>query len=349
MTLAQNLQSLIDAESAKAHSHGVILRVASTDGQVDFKGSAGAATPDTLFPIASLTKMFTATMIMQLVDEGRLHLDQTVQSVLSHMDLSQLHVVKGVKYGQKLTLRHLVHQTSGLADYYESDLAADLKAGRDQSYDLHDVLRMTNALPPQAAPAHDRSYYSDTNYQLLGAVIEAATGETYDQALQNRICAPLGLENTRVLQGTDMGLPVYHKDKRLNVPQILTSMGPDGGIMSTLDEMLIFMRAFMQGQLFTPDSAALMRQWNRLFFPLHYGYGLMRVKLPRWMTLLRATPELIGHLGASGAFAFYAPEADIYLIGTFNQTDAPRRPIGVMLRVLGLVAKHRAVNIKGQR
>lgn len=350
MTFAQNLQNLIDTECAKAHSHGMILRVLSGDGQVDFKGSAGAATPDTQFPIASLTKMFTATMILQLVHEGRLHLDQTVQSVLSDVDLSQLHVVKGVDYGPRLTLRQLVHQTSGLADYYESDLAIALKAGKDQSYDLHDVLRMTKALPPQAPPDSGKSYYSDTNYQLLGAVIEATTGESYDQALQHRICAPLGLGNTQVLQGADMGLPVYHKDRRLNVPQILTGMGPDGGIISNLDEMLIFLRAFMRGQLFAPENAtqiaAQMRQWNRLFFPLHYGYGLMRVKLPRWMTPLRAAPELIGHLGASGAFAFYAPEPDIYLIGTFNQTDAPRRPIGFMLRVLGLVAKHRAMSGK---
>ena len=202
------------------------------------------------------------------------------------------------------------------------------------------IKRMTQALPPQAAPDSGKSYYSDTNYQLLGAVIEIATGQTYDQALKSRICKPLGLTQTGVLQGNDLGLPVYHKDKRLNVPQTLTSMTSDGGIISTLDEMLIFLRAFMDGHLFNPENAAQMRQWNRLFFPLQYGYGLMRVKLPRWMTLFRATPELIGHSGSSGSFAFYAPEPDIYLIGTFNQTDAPRRPVGFMLRVLNLVAKH---------
>jgi CubicO group peptidase (beta-lactamase class C family) len=115
-------------------------------------------------------------------------------------------------------------------------------------------------------------------------------------------------------------------------------MSADGGIISTLDEMLIFLRAFMSGQLFQPDNAGQMRQWNRLFFPLQYGYGLMRIKLPRWMALFRATPELIGHSGASGSFAYYAPGPDIFLIGTFNQTDAPRRPIGFMLQVLRLVA-----------
>jgi D-alanyl-D-alanine carboxypeptidase len=268
MTFSQEIQALVDAESAKANTHGLVLRVSSGDGRVEFKGSAGDVAPDTRFPIASITKMFTAALVMQLVDEGRINLDQTAQSILTDVDLSGLHVVKGVDHGPALTIRHLLHQTSGLADYYESDLAADLKAGKDHSYDLHDVLRMTRALPPQAAPDSGKSYYSDTNYQLLGAVIETATGQTYDQVLQNRICEPLGLAQTGVLQGGDIGLPVYHQDKRLDVPQILTSMTSDGGIISTLDEMLIFLRAFMDGHLFKPENAGRMRQWNRLFFPL---------------------------------------------------------------------------------
>ncbi len=340
MTVSNNLQALINAECAKANTHAVILRVLSGNGLVDFKGSAGAAGPDTRFPIASISKMFTATLIMQLVDQGRIDLDQTAQHILPDLDLTGLHVVNGVDHSPKLTVRHLLHQTSGLADYYESDLAHDLKQGKDRSYDLREVLEMTRALPPQAPPDSGKSYYSDTNYQLLGAVIEAATGETYDKALQNRICAPLGLTQTAVLQGTDVGIPVYHKTKCLNVPQILRSMSSDGGIISTLDEMLIFLQAFMQNRLFDPKNAAQMQQWNRLFFPLQYGYGLMRVKLPLWMTLFRATPELIGHSGASGAFAYYAPKPDVFVIGTFNQTDAPRRPIGFMLRVMNLVAKH---------
>lgn len=341
MTLNERLQSLIDVECAKANTHAILLRVQSGDGQVNFTGAAGAATPDTRFPIASITKMFTAALILQLVDEGKIDLDQTVQSILTDVNLSGLHVVRGMDHGPALTVRHLLHQTSGLADYYESDLALELKQGRDRSYGLSDVLQMTKALPPQAAPDSGKSYYSDTNYQLLGAVIEAATGQTFDAALQSRLCTPLGLQQTGVLCGSDMGLPVYHTDKRLDVSQTLTSMSSDGGIISTLEEMLIFLRAFMAGQLFKSENTAQMRQWNRLFFPLQYGYGLMRVKLPRWMTLFRSTPELIGHSGASGTFAFHAPEPDIYIIGTFNQTDAPRRPISFMLRVLTLVAKHR--------
>lgn len=314
--------------------------MASSDGKVDFKGSAGTATPDTRFPIASITKMFTVALIVQLVEEGRIALDQTVQSILTDVDLTGLHVVKGVDHGPSLTVRHLLHQTSGLADYYVSDLAADLKRGKDRSYGLDEVLQMSKVLPPQAAPESGRSYYSDTNYQLLGAVIEATTGQSYDQAIQDRICKPLGLVNTGVLVGCNVGMPIYYKENELDVHKILTSMTSDGGIISTLDEMLAFLRAFMEDHLFCSESAVRMRQWNKLFFPLQYGYGLMRIKLPRWMTPFRAMPELIGHSGASGSFAFYAPEPDVYWIGTFNQTDAPRRPIGFMFQVLKNVGQY---------
>jgi CubicO group peptidase (beta-lactamase class C family) len=229
MSLDRTLLALIEKECSKAHTHGVILCVQSGDGQVEFKGNAGDATPDTRFPIASIAKMFTATLIMQLVEGGQIKLDQSVQSILPDVNLSGLHVVKGVDYSPTLTVRHLLHQTSGLADYYESDLAADLKAGRDRSYGLEDVLQMTRALPPQAAPDSGRSYYSDTNFQLLGAVIERVIGQSYDEVLKTQICAPLGLTQTGVLDGTDVGLPVFHKDRMLKIPQILTSMGPDGG------------------------------------------------------------------------------------------------------------------------
>lgn len=344
MTLTEDLQNLIDGECAKARTHSVILRVQSGDGGVDFRSSAGAATPDTCFLIASISKMFTATLIMQLADSGEIALDQSVQSILHDIDLAGLHVVKGVDYGPTLTVRQLLHQTSGLADYFESDLVADLKQNIDCSYGLMDVLRMTKALPPQAAPDSGRSWYSDTNYQLLGAVIKAVTGQSFDLAVQTRICVPLGLRNTSNFESRDQIVALFNKDQPLSIPQALASMGPDGGIVSTLDDMLAFLRAFVSNRLFASENVTQMQQWNRLFFPLHYGYGLMRIKLPRWMTLFHATPELIGHSGASGSFAFYAPEPDIYLIGSFNQLDAPRRPVGFMMRVLRLIEKHSAAS-----
>jgi len=347
MTIDTALQDLLDTTLAKSRAHGLLLKVQSGDGGIDFRGSAGAATPDIRFPIASISKTYTAAMILQLVDEGQLALDQTAQSALPDVDLSALHVVKGVDHWPNLTIRQLLFQTSGLPDYYEGGVAKDLIRGNDYAYGLPQVLDWARAGTSQTAPDSGKAYYSDTNFQLLGAVVEAATGLSFGDALHARICVPLGLRRTALFDpardGNGQTLPVYHKALRLEIPQILSSMGPDGGIVSDADDLMTFLRAFMGGRLFRPENLPAVRQWRRLYFPLHYGGGLMRFKLPGWMTLWRPAPELIGHSGASGSFAYHALGPDIFLVGTFNQTDAPKRPFGFMLDVLKTIDSHGAV------
>lgn len=339
--LKTRLQDLVEAERRRSRAHGLILHLCSGDGRIDIRAAAGTARPDTRVPIASISKMFTAALIVQLCDEGTLGLDQTVQSALPGLDLSDLHVVKGIDHGPRLTIRQLLFQTSGLADYDEGGVARDLIRSKDYAYALSDVLAWARAGRPLGAPDSGGARYSDTNFQLLGAVIEAATGQPYGTALQERICKPLGLGRTAlfdpVRDGDGATLPVYHHDLRLEIPGILSSMGPDGGIVSDTRDLLSFLRAFMGGRLFRPETADRLQHWRRLRFPLQYGGGLMRFRLPRWMTLRQPSPELIGHSGASATFAYHAPERDMYLVGTLNQTDAPKRPFAFMLRVLKAV------------
>jgi CubicO group peptidase (beta-lactamase class C family) len=342
--LHSTLQRMVDTEQARGTVHGLVLRVQSGDGRLDFRGAAGAADAGNRFPIASVSKMFTAALIVQLCDEGALDLDQRVQSALPEIDLTGLHVVKGIDHGPHLTVRHLLFQTSGLADYYEGGVARDLIRSKDYTYRLTDVLDWAKVLPPQAAPDSGRAHYSDTNFQLLGAVIEAACGMSYGDAVQERICAPLGLTRTTLFDAARDGdgrtLPVWHKDKHLVIPGILSSMGPDGGIVSDTGDLMTFLRAFTEGRLFHPENKGALHQWRKMHFPMQYGGGLMRFRLRGWMTLWRPSSELIGHSGASGSFAYHAPEPDVFLVGTFNQTDAPKRPFGFMLRVLKAIETH---------
>ncbi|SNT76865.1 serine hydrolase domain-containing protein [Paracoccus seriniphilus] len=342
--LDATLQRLVEREQARGKVHGLLLHVRSADGRLNFKGAAGAADPDIRFPIASISKMFTAALIVQLCDEGALDLDQRVQSALPGVDLGGLHVVKGVDHGPHLTIRQLLFQTSGLADYYEGGVGRDLIRSKDYAYDLSDVLAWARAGRPFAAPDSGRAHYSDTNFQLLDTVIEAACGMSYGEAVQQRICKTLGLTRTALYDAARDGdgrtLPVWHKDKRLAIPGLLSSMGPDGGIVSDTGDLMTFLRAFTEGRLFRPENTSALHQWRKMQFPLQYGGGLMRFRLPGWMTLWWRSPELIGHSGASGSFAYHAPEPDVFLVGTFNQTDAPKRPFSFMLQVLKAIETH---------
>ena len=190
--------------------------------------------------------------------------------------------------------------------------------------------------------------YSDTNYQLLGAIIERVTGDSLHTNFESRIFHPFGMKNTWLYdhmkhsssvdnsQSKKQPMLFYNKDVEVNIPKAITSFGADGGVVSTLDDMLVFLRAYFDGKLFDKKhQERIQSQWNIVFFPVQYGYGLMRFKLPKWMTLYCFdSPELIGHSGANSSFAFYATAEDLFLVGTFNQIDQESRPFQFMLNVI---------------
>ena len=341
--LDQALQGLLAKWQGRSGAPAILTHVRSGDGRIDVRGAAGAA-PDTRFPIASVTKMFTAALIQQLCDEGRIALDDRIAAHLPDVDLAGLHRVKGVDQTPRLTVRHLLFQTSGLADYFEGGIADDLLAGRDRDYDLADVLAMARARRPMAPVGTTRAHYSDTNFQLLGAIIESVTGQSYDAAVKARICAPLGLTKTALydpVRDTDT-LPVCADGRPIAVGKALASMKADGGIVSDTDELLTFLMAFLRGELFDPAALPILQDWRPLSFPRSYGGGLMRFRLPGWLTLWRPTPTLVGHSGASGTFAYHAQEQDLYVAGTFNQMGETRRPFQFMQEAVQAIAAEAA-------
>jgi len=192
-------------------------------------------------------------------------------------------------------------------------------------------------MKPRFKPgAKGKAFYSDTNYQLLGRVIEIITGKRIGAVLKEFIFEPLQLRNTYLYDDSNDTTPVslYYKTDPLCIPLAMTSFGPDGGIVSTARESMTFLRAFFGGQLFPKEYISELTIWNRIFFPLQYGIGVARFKLPRIFSPFKPIPELIGHSGLSGAFAYYCPEKDLYLTGTVNQIAKPGLSFRLMIKLL---------------
>lgn len=340
-TINDQLQQLIDKEYKKPAIHSILLSVQSGDGKINFQGTAGEASPESQYFIASITKMYTATVIMQLVDEGKLDLNDPIQKHLSHLSLDGIHIHKGVDYSHQLKVYQLVHQTSGLSDYFDGGLAEDFKQNRDRLYSVEDVLDMARNATPFAAPDSGKSHYSDTNYQLLGAIIEVITGQSLDDTFRARIFDRLDMADTYLFDHNTPPsvepLPFYNGDKRLSLPLALTSERGTGGAVSTMADTLRFLQAYFAGELFNKAHFERMMQWNAMLFPMHYGYGIWRFKLPRWTNMFRQTPEFIGHAGVNGAMAFYNPENDLYVVGTLNQMDNPGRQFRFMPKITTIV------------
>lgn len=346
--LRHEIDRLVERAVRARHVHSLVLAVRSDDGQIDIGSAAGGAEPGDSYFVASIAKMFTATMVMQLIDEGRLDLDARLQDHLPGVDLDGIHTHKGEDYSHRITIRHLLQHSSGLPDYFAGELQDDLAENRDRAYTLDDVLAIARANDAEFPPGDrngNRSSYCDTNYQLLSTIIENATGTTLTANLETRITEPLGLADT-YLYGPDRTagrpepLPLRHRDRQLSIPLVLASERGAGGIVSTASDQIRFLQAFHGGALFDPANLARMQQWNRIFFPLEYGYGLMRYRLPRFLTPFGALPELIGHSGVTGSFAFSAPEHGLHIAGAFNQLDKPSRPYGFMSKVAKTATDH---------
>jgi D-alanyl-D-alanine carboxypeptidase len=175
---------------------GALASVRQTDGRVK-RYTAGVADVktkqrmpvDARVRIASNTKMFTATVVLQLVGEGRIKLDEPVETYLPG-------VVRGAGGidGRKITVRQLLQQTSGLEDY-DDELFADFVNALDTYYEPYDLLKVAFAKAPKSEPG-EKFAYANTNYILAGLIAQKVTGSPVGKLITKRILEPLKLRDT---------------------------------------------------------------------------------------------------------------------------------------------------------
>jgi D-alanyl-D-alanine carboxypeptidase len=338
-----DLQRIVNRAVDNKLVFGVSVCVEKGDGSFSFSGAAGNLETGSQYFIASTTKLYTSATTLKLASQKLIRLDDPAINYLDQGLMEGLLVIKGVDYSSQITIRQLLAHTSGLPDYFQQKKASgrsllnELTSGLDQHWTFEEVITETKKMKPAFHPgAKGKALYSDTNYQLLGRIVEAVTGKPITALWEEFVFAPLGLSKTYLYQDSQDTRPasLYYKSNPLHMPLAMTSFDTDGGIVSTSAELMTFLKAFFNGQFFPVETFAQMKQWNRIFFPLEAGVGLTRFKLPRLFSPFKAMPEFIGHSGLSGTVAFYAPEKDIYLTGTVNQVDNPGRSFRLMIELL---------------
>jgi D-alanyl-D-alanine carboxypeptidase len=241
--------------------------VTARSGVRDFKSQApmpiGAH-----FHIASNTKVFVAVVTLQLVGEGKLALDDSVDKWLPGL------VTGNGNDGRRITVRNLLQHSSGLIDY-TGDLpirsAADWERERLRTYRPEELLAMSMKHEPGwlPEPGEQRFAYANINYVLAGMIIEKVTGHRWEQEVRDRIASPLKLRDTSA-PGTSPALPEPHALSyfkfELNEPWVDTThfnpslVGASGALISTTTDMNTFFRALVGGKLLPPAQLAEMQQ-----------------------------------------------------------------------------------------
>lgn len=296
---------------------GIVAEV--RDGERRWFGTAGVAdietgrkrTRDEQFHVGSLTKAFTATVVFKLVDEHRLRLDDTVEQWLPG-------IVQGNgNDGSKITVRHLLRQTSGLVNYAFDDkdmmdryVSTDYLTHRFDRWTPEELVKIGMKYPPYFAPG-TAFRYSNANYQLLGLIIERASGRGYAEELSRLILDPLGLTGT-YLPGAETTISGPHprmytklpmgdpNAKVFDVTELDSSLGwAAGGVVSTTGDLGRFFSALLGGELFSPALQAEM--WATVstegagWIPdTRYGMGTFEQNLPNGVTVFGGGGALNG-------------------------------------------------------
>ncbi|MFJ8658912.1 serine hydrolase domain-containing protein [Streptomyces sp. NPDC093795] len=281
----QALQAAVDAGVP-----GVVA--GARDGHGRWTGTAGDRKGDDRYRVGSITKTFTATVLLQLQAEGRLDLDDPVEKWLPG-------VVRGNGHdGRKITLRQLLNHTSGIysvtADpgFQEKVFGPAFLEHRYDRWTPRQLVAIAMTHEPDFAPGTDWNY-SNTNYVLAGLVIEKVTGRPYGKAVENRIIKPLKLRATSV-PGTDVTMPAPSSpawSKLSGGPEApvhdVSELSPTiayaaGEMISDSKDLQTFYRALLGGRLLPKAEQRELTTTvtsDRMGPSIRYGLGLMQVKL----------------------------------------------------------------------
>jgi D-alanyl-D-alanine carboxypeptidase len=286
---------------------GISLAVLKGNGS-GWSGTAGSIEPGRPLVIGSVMKTFVAALTLQLADEGAIGLGDPVTRYLPE-----------AKMAQGVTVAELLQHTSGIADLFTGSMSLALNTDRSHAWTRAEILKTIGG--PWFAPGKGWAY-SNTNYLLLGMLIERVTGSPLHDVLAARFTGPLGLAGTHLIG------PGEEADSGLLDPSWASAFWGSGATESTVDDLVRWGEALYGGALLRPATLARMTQFNKD----DYGFGTQRVELSKTLVgpghsgLLGTYTTLLVHLSKQDftlAVIAHQSHADLKGILSYREGSAP--------------------------
>ncbi len=275
------------------------------------------------FRVASITKTFTAEMVLILADRGKLELDNPVDEYVS-----------GVPNGDRITVRMLLNHTSGIEDEDPTGiLQKETNENPLRKWEPRELFEAYTGGKPQGEPGAGYEY-SNAGYVLLGIMIEEITGKPVQEFLEESITGPLQLEDTYFPEGPDIREPYAHGyDGTKDVTRVDPSWDfTAGGMVSTAVDLYRWAKAFAEGELLSPEMLAQQKDWVEI----PGGRGEIKTGL--------GMENLFGWLGKNGdntgwqADMYYKPEKKATFVVLMNKESTDGSDLGAVQQAFAGVA-----------
>lgn len=312
-TLSEVIEKYVKAEAEYDLFSGAVL--AARGGQIVYQGAFGYAdkknkipnTINTKFSVGSVGKTFTGVLVMQLVEQGKIKLTDTLDKYLPDFPYTEK---------SQIQIRHLLNHTSGLGNYFShKDYQSKIPVLRK----IDDALKLVYDQKPSFEPG-TRYQYSNSGMLVLGALIEKVTGMSYREYLKKQLLDPIGMNDSGIYYPED-NVPDraigYSKISDNNYAVETENEFPafsDGGLYSTVRDMLKYDMALRENRLLSQENKEIMFTVT----PPAENYAL------GWEKLIFKGDEYVGHVGGCSGFAadFKSFQKDqIMIIVLSNYTD----------------------------
>jgi D-alanyl-D-alanine carboxypeptidase len=314
----QGLDSTIAQVMKDKNLPGVLVGV-SVPGEGDYVSAQGTANLDTgtepqpndQFRIGSVTKTFVATAILQLVDQGKLSKSDTLSEWYPDFPNAD-----------EITIDDLLRMRSGIPDYWAEETLKHYYDNPFQNVTNEDIIEAAAAEADQFEPPDQETKYTDTNYNILGAILEKVSGNDIATQIDQSIISPLGLDNTfyptnNELPGDLHGYGLNPQSGEFEDKTVLNPAPADGAgaMISDISDLGVWARAVYNGDLLNPETQRARLETQRgegVSESSGYGEGIGKAG------------KLWGHGGTISGFStemWYIPEADATIVISVNRSD----------------------------
>ncbi|KJD34243.1 beta-lactamase [Tamlana sedimentorum] len=301
------------------------------------------------FYTASITKMLTAVSIGILKDKNKLSFNDKIAQHLPKSILKNLHVLHGEEFSNKITIAQLLQHTSGLPDYFTDstldgspNIINQILTNTKKSWSPTELIEFSKQkMKPHFVPG-EGYHYNDTEYVILGLIIEKLSGLTLSAFFKQYLFKPFKMNSSFInlkSEPIDKALPLA-KFYVANIDvSSFTSLSADwggGGLVSTTQDLIRFFKALNEGLILKKATRLQMQNWVDETVGITYGFGIRKVFFKTLLNI-ETSLEVIGHTGSTGSFLWYCPQLDTYIVGSLNQLEASKSTTHLVFDILNLI------------
>lgn len=306
----------------KGHDAGLAVLVIQNGKAIHKQGYGFANVEDelspdasTIFDLASVSKHFTATAIMMLAERGKLSYDDPLTRYFPFPD-----------YAKEITVRHLLHHTAGLKDYfelYDEDGDDTSRWGEGERPTSADIVAALAQEPEPAFAAGERFDYSNSGYVVLAEIASKASGKPFPRFMRDEVFKPLGMTRTYVNDGSrkrdDNQAQGYEDDEPFESTPLDDAYG-DGAVQTTLDDLVRWNAALDANKLVSKATQEQAWESGTLNDGEETGYGF------GWFVGGDEGNRWVNHEGSYGGFStYYAKELDgglaVLVLSNFDEAE----------------------------